>query len=151
MDKSTDNEKKRRRQAVVDELKAVGVKGGVLRTMAETGQFIKVRCETPKCYREEGRGFPRPPGAPNAVWSPTVDHYPTLKMNGGHKDPWNVRLSHKKCNNEDYAWRERITRMSREGKSLQEMADRLNSKGVRGPKGSRAWTAASVRWTFVSS
>ncbi len=41
MDKSTDNEKKRRRQAVVDELKSIGVKGGVLRT-----------------YREEGRGFP---------------------------------------------------------------------------------------------
>ncbi len=59
MDKSTDNEKKRRRQAVVDELKSIGVKGGVLRT-----------------YREEGRRFPRPPTAPNSDWSPTVDHYP---------------------------------------------------------------------------
>jgi hypothetical protein len=150
MDKTTDIEK-RRQQAVVDELKAIGVKGGVLRTMAETGQLIEIRCETPKCYREDGRGFPNPPDPTNSDWSPTVDHYPTLKMNCGHRDPWNVRLAHKQCNNKDYAWRESITQMIREGKSLQEMADCLNSKGVRGPKGSGAWTAASVRGTFVSS
>ena len=108
-------------------------------------------CETPKCYRAEGRGFPHPPAPPNSNWSPTVDHYPTLKMNRGHKDPWNVRLAHKKCNNEDYAWRERITLMIRDGKSLEEMADRLNSKRVPGPKGSGEWTATSVRSAFVSS
>ena len=48
---------------------------------------------------------------------------------------WNVRLAHKKCNNEDYAWRGDHPDET-EGKSLQEMADRLNRKGVRGPKGS---------------
>ena len=60
MDKTTDIEK-RKRQAVVQELEAIGVTGGVLLTMAKTGQFIKVRCETPKCYRDEGKARRFPP------------------------------------------------------------------------------------------
>lgn len=149
MDNATTQEMLRRK-AVSEGLKAIGIKRGVLQTMAKNGQLIKIRCETPKCYREEGRGFPTAQ-ASNSSWSPTVDHYPTLKSNCGHKDPWNVRLAHKRCNGEDYAWRKRIDQMIKDEWSLEQMADELNRKNVDKPKGAGAWTAASVRWAFVSS
>ena len=142
-------QEERRRQSVVDKLKMIGIKRGVLHTMARAGQLVHVRCETPRCYRDEGRDFPE--FELNSPWSPTVDHYPTLKSNCGYKDPWNVRLAHKMCNNEDFAWRAGITRMIKQGKSLQEMADELNRQGVATPRGSFHWTAASVRWNFVTS
>jgi hypothetical protein len=145
----TDREMQRAK-AVSEGLTAIGIKSGVLQVMAKNGQLIKIQCETPKCYRKEGRRFPEAQ-PPNSSWSPTVDHYPTLKSNCGHKDPWNVRLAHKKCNGEDYAWRKRIDEMSKAGKSLEQMAEQLNSKSVDKPKGRGAWTAASVRWAFVSS
>jgi hypothetical protein len=149
MGDATDREMQRRK-AVSKRLTEIGIKRGVLQTMAKNGQLIKIQCETPKCYRETGRGFPTGQ-TPNSSWSPTVDHYPTLKSNCGHKDPWNVRLAHKKCNGEDYAWRKRIDEMIKAGKSLEQMAEQLNSKSVDKPKGAGPWTAASVRWAFVSS
>ena len=82
---------------------------------------------------------------------PTADHYPILKSQGGHKDPWNVRLAHKLCNREDFAWRDRITRMIQAHMSLQEMADELNRVGVRHPAGTGPWTPAGVRDAFATS
>ena len=35
-------------------------------------------------------------------WEPTADHYPRLKMHGGHLTPDNVRLAHRLCNQRDY-------------------------------------------------
>jgi len=141
----------RQRQAVVDELARIGVRGGVLRTLAEDGQLIKLQCETPKCYCDEGRRhFPKPP-VPNSPWGPTIDHHPILKTHGGQRSRRNVRLAHKLCNNEDFAWRERVSRMLEDRKSLNEIAAELNHRGIPGPKGAGLWTAASVRWTFVNS
>lgn len=140
-----------RRRAVLEELIAIGIDDGVLHVMARDGQLLELKCETPKCYCDRGRSyFPKPP-IPNSDWDPTIDHYPILKSNGGHKDPWNVRLAHKLCNSEDFAWRDRITRMIREHLSLQEMADELNRAGVRRPTGAGPWTPASVRDTFATS
>jgi hypothetical protein len=140
-----------RRQTVVDELAAIGIAEGVFHVMARDGQLLDLACETPKCYCAQGRAFfPRPP-MPDTDWDPTLDHYPILKSNGGHKDPWNVRLAHKLCNREDFAWRDRVTRMIKEHHSLEEMADELNREGVLHPQGSGPWTAHSVRTAFVSS
>jgi len=139
-----------RRQAVVDELLAIGIDRGVFVEMARDGQLLELLCETPKCYCPEGREyFPKPP-IPDSDWDPTVDHYPILRSNGGHKDPWNVRIAHKRCNLEDYAWRARITEMIKEGLSLAQMADELNRTGVQRPQGSGPWTAESVRRAFVT-
>ena len=144
-------EEARRRQAIVDGLIAIGIEEGVFHVMARDGQLLELKCETPKCYCEQGRDFfPKPP-IPDSDWDPTLDHYPILKSNGGHKEPWNVRLAHKLCNREDFAWRDRVTRMIKEHRSLQEMADELNRVGVLHPYGSGPWTAESVRATFVSS
>jgi hypothetical protein len=141
----------RRRQAIVDELIAIGIEEGVFHVMARDGQLLELRCETPKCYCDQGRTyFPKPP-IPDSDWDPTLDHYPILKSNGGHKDPWNVRLAHKLCNREDFAWRDRVTRMIKEHRSLQEISEELNRVGVLHPQGSGPWTAETVRSAFVSS
>lgn len=138
------------RSDVVAELKAIGVSRGVMVTMAKNGQLLKVRCEVPKCYGDEGRGFPKA-APPNSDWSPTVDHYPVLKSWGGHKVPSNVRLAHKFCNGEDFAWRNRVARALDEGKPLQAIADELTRAGIKVPSNAGRWTAASVRWMFVTS
>ena len=143
-------QERERRRAVVEELRAIGIDRGVFIAMAEAGQLLELVCETPKCYCPEGREyFPKPP-IPDSEWDPTVDHYPILRSNGGHKDPWNVRLAHKRCNLEDYAWRARITEMIKEGLSLAQMADELNRTGVQRPHGSGPWSAESVRRAFVN-
>ena len=145
------DEEARRRQVIIDGLIAIGIEDGVFHLMARDGQLIELQCETPRCYCDQGRSyFPRPP-MPDTDWDPTLDHYPILRSNGGHKDPWNVRLAHKLCNSEDYAWRHRVTQMIREHQSLQEIADELNREGVKPPHGAGPWTPSSVRWTFVTS
>ena len=139
------------RQALVAGLREIGIADGVFHMMALDGQLLEIKCETPKCYCGQGRQyFPKPP-VPDSDWDPTLDHYPILKSNGGHKDPWNVRLAHKLCNREDFAWRDRVTRMIKEHRSLEEMADELNRVGVLHPFGEGPWTAKSVRSAFVAS
>jgi hypothetical protein len=141
----------RRRQALIAELVAIGIDDGVFHVMVREGQLLELKCETERCYCDQGRYFfPKPP-APDSDWDPTVDHYPILKSQGGHKDPWNVRLAHKLCNREDFAWRDRITRMIQAHRTLEEMAEELNRVGVRHPNGAGPWTATSVRDTYATS
>lgn len=85
-------------------------------------------------------------------WAPNADHYPTLKMDGGHLDPWNVRLAHVRCNNVDFAWRGRIRRMLEKDKkmSFEQIAAALNDKGVQPPPGTNTWSAATARKAYVS-
>jgi hypothetical protein len=134
---------------VADHLRELGVRG-VLVQMAERRQIIELRCEMPKCYSHKGRAHFDPKSHPPGPWQPSPDHYPRLKSDGGHLDPWNVRLSHVLCNREDYGWRMRIRRMLEKKMSLEEIAEKLNHKGVRSPHGSGKWSAAAVRKAFVS-
>ena len=131
-----------------ERLKDLGVRG-ILRQLARDGQIIDVRCEMPQCYCSRGRGYfePRSPGAD---WMPTADHYPKLKMHGGHLTPENVRLAHRLCNQRDYLWRRKINRMLGERISLLQIAEELNAKKVPTIHGTNRWTAASVRKAFVS-
>jgi len=136
-------------EKVAAQLRALGARG-VLVQMAERRQIIELRCEMPMCYCHEGRGYFDPRSTPLTDWAPSPDHYPQLKADGGHLDPWNVRLSHVLCNRMDYGWRMRIRRMLEKGMSLEEIAENLTHKQVRRPHGSSKWTAPAVRKAFVS-
>ena len=134
--------------SVVEKLEALGVRG-VLRQLAQDGQIIDVRCEMPQCYCFRGRSYFEPIST-LSEWSPTADHYPRLKMHGGHLTPDNVRLAHRLCNRRDYEWRKRINAMLGKRMSLDEIAGQLNEKKVPTIHGTNKWTAQSVRKAFVS-
>jgi hypothetical protein len=136
---------------IADQLRALGVRRGVLVQMAQRGQIIELRCEMPKCYCHKGRGYFEPRSHPQrSVWAPSADHYPQLKADGGKLVAGNVRLAHVLCNQEDFVWRGRIRRMLEKGMSLEEIAENLTNKGIRRPHGSAKWTASTVRKAFVS-
>ena len=96
----------------VEKLEALGVRG-ILWQLARDGQIIDVRCEMPQCYCFRGRSYFEPRST-LSKWSPTADHYPRLKMHGGHLTPDNVRLAHRLCNQRDYIWRKKINAAARE-------------------------------------
>ncbi len=135
-------------QTPVEKLKALGVRG-VLLQAARDGQIIDVRCEMPQCYSFRGREYFDPKSS-LSDWSPTPDHYPTLKSRGGHLTPDNVRLAHLRCNQRDYGSRMKINAMLRKRMSLAEIAEKLNAQKVPTIHGTNRWTAASVRKAFVS-
>ena len=83
-------------------------------------------------------------------WEPTADHYPRLKMHGGHLTPDNVRLGHRLCNKRDYIWRKKINAMLGKRMSLEKIAEELNAEKVPAIHGTNRWTGASVRKAFVS-
>jgi hypothetical protein len=132
----------------VKKLESLGVRG-ILWQLARDGQLIDVRCEMPQCYCFRGRRHFDAVSS-GSDWSPTVDHYPRLKMHGGHLTPDNVRLAHKVCNQRDFQWRKRINAMLAKRMSLDEIAEKLNAQKVPTIHGTNRWTAASVRKAFVS-
>src|SRR5436190_3241694 len=132
----------------VEKLEALGVRG-IPWQLARDGQIIDVRCE--RCPSATASGVVATSSRnPLSDWSPTADHYPRLKMHGGHLTPDNVRLAHRVCNQRDYLWRVRINAMLGKGMSLEEIAEQLNVKKVPTIHGTNRWTAASVRKAFVS-
>jgi hypothetical protein len=135
-------------ESALETLQRLGVRG-VLRQLVEDGQLLDVRCEMPQCYCTRGRRHFDPVSS-GSHWSPTADHYPLLKMHGGHLTRDNVRLAHKLCNQRDYEWRTRINAMLAQRMSLEEIAEQLNAKKVPTNHGTNRWTAASVRRAFVS-
>jgi len=134
--------------SAVERLEALGVHG-ILRQLAQDGQIVDVRCEMPQCYCFRGRRCFDPSG-PYSDWEPTADHYPRLKMHGGHLTSDNVRLAHRLCNRRDYEWRTRINAMLAKRMSLEEIADELNRRKIPPIHGTNRWTASSVRKAFVS-
>jgi hypothetical protein len=132
----------------LEKLERLGVRG-ILWQLARDGQIIDVRCEMPQCYCFRGRSH-FDPRLGRSDWSLTADHYPRLKMHGGHLTPDNVRLAHKVCNHLDYLWRIKINAMLSKRMSLEEIAEQLNVKKVPTTHGTNRWTATSVRKAFVS-
>lgn len=104
----------------------------------------------PQCYCVRGRSHFDPIPTQLSDWSPTADHYPKLKMHGGHLKPENVRLAHRLCNQRDYLWRVKINPMLAKRMSLEEIAAKLNAQKVPPIHGTNCWTASSVRNAFVS-
>lgn len=140
--------------SVADELRKLGVKkGNVLVRMAERGQLLALECEMPQCYHHKGRGAFDPVGTPGNKWTPSRDHYPKLKSDGGKVRPENIRLSHAWCNKRDWGWREQVRTLLAKDKSLDEIAKTLNRKKVPPAHGTNrrtGWTAAMVRKAYVS-
>jgi hypothetical protein len=138
-------------RSVADQLRELGVKNGdVLVQMAERGQLLALKCEMPQCYHHKGRGAFDPVTTARTKWAPSRDHYPILKSAGGKLVPQNVRLSHTECNQRDYNRRKQIATLLANGKSLEDIADALNRKGVPPAHGTNQWTAAMVRKAYVS-
>jgi hypothetical protein len=138
-------------KSVADQLRELGVKNAnVLVRMAERGQLLALRCEMPQCYHHKGRGAFDQVTTPRTKWAPSPDHYPVLKSAGGHLRPENVRLAHIYCNKRDYGRRKQIRTLLAKGKSLAEIAEVLNRKGVPPAHGTNRWTAAMVRKAYVS-
>jgi hypothetical protein len=131
-----------------EKLEALEVRG-ILWQLARDGQIIDVRCEMPQCYCFRGRRYFEPRSS-RSDWELTADHYPKLKMHGGHLTPDNVRLGHRVCNRRDYWWRVKINAMLGKRMSLQAIAERLNAEKVPTVHGTNRSTAASVRKAFVS-
>jgi hypothetical protein len=90
----------------------------------------------PLCYCAGGRRH-FDPISTGSDWSPTADHYPRLKMHGGHLTPDNVRLAHRLCNG--LLQRHPLTKHRR-----------LNAEKIPPIHGTNLWTAASVRKAVVS-
>jgi hypothetical protein len=135
-------------ETAIEKLESLGVRG-ILWQLARDGQLIDVQCEMPQCYCPRGRRY-FAPKLPVFEWSPTADHYPRLKMHGGHLTPDNVRLGHRLCNQRDYTWRQKINVLLGKRSSLEEIAVKLNAEKVPTIHGTNRWTAASVRKAFVS-
>ncbi len=134
----------------IEKLVALGVHG-ILLQLALNRQILDVRCEMPQCYCSRGRRYFDPKSkSPPSDWSPTPDHYPRLKSQGGRLTPDNVRLAHLRCNQRDYGWRMKINAMLAKRMSLEEIAARLNAQRVPPIHGTNRWTVASVRKAFVS-
>ena len=136
------------RATAIEKLETLGVHG-ILWQLARDGQIIDVRCEMPQCYCFRGRSY-FDPRSGRSDWSLTADHYPRLKMHGGHLTADNVRLAHRVCNQRDYLWRVKINAMLGKRMSLEAIAEQLNVKKVPPIHGTNRWTAASVRKAFVS-
>jgi hypothetical protein len=139
-------------RSLAERLRGLGVRG-VLVQMAERGQLFDLRCEMPQCYCDKGRDHFEPKTRPMTNWAPNADHYPTLKRDGGHLKPWNVRLAHVFCNNMDFGWRTRIRAMLEKDPTLtfDAIAKALNGKKtVLVPPGEESWTAEIVRRVYVS-
>jgi hypothetical protein len=90
---------------VASELRARGVRRGILITAAEGGFITELECQMPTCLCPEELGGPRyfedrAPALPS--WMPTLDHV-TQKKDGGHKTIDNARLAHTLCNRVDAA------------------------------------------------
>lgn len=87
------------------ELRRLGAKR-VLIKAAELGYITDVTCRMPKCYCPEELGGARyfePLTAKPSDWSPTNEHFPVPKREGGRETPDNSVLAHRLCNRLDYS------------------------------------------------
>jgi hypothetical protein len=95
-----------RGRAAAARLKALGVRG-VLITAAEQGYITQLACKMPECFCPEELG-----GAcyfehvtTKSDWTPTHEHFPLSKREGGHRAVDNAILAHRLCNRIDYSIR----------------------------------------------
>jgi hypothetical protein len=90
-----------RGRVVAAKLKVLGVKG-ILIKAAEQGYITEFACKMPKCFCPEELG-----GASHfesaGDWSPTHEHFPRPKRDGGHRTVDNSILAHRLCNRIDFS------------------------------------------------
>ena len=119
---------------VAEGLKKLGVRG-ILITAAEQGYITELECGMPKCYCPEelgGKGYFEPASSDNTDWSPTHEHFPRAKREGGHRDLDNSVLAHRLCNRLDYSisiGRSHRRDLARIEKARQEVIERNAENG----------------------
>jgi hypothetical protein len=78
----------------------------ILIRAAKLGYITEVTCGMPECFCPEQLGGPRyfePVSAELSDWSPTHEHFPVPKREGGKATPDNTILAHRLCNRIDYS------------------------------------------------
>jgi hypothetical protein len=87
---------------VARQLKEWGAKRVLIRA-AELGYITELACAMPTCHCPEELGGARyfVPGVSD--WSPTNEHFPIPKREGGRETPDNSVLAHRLCNRLDYS------------------------------------------------
>ena len=85
-------------------LKSLGIKG-ILIKAAELGYITQVTCRMPECFCPEELGGARyfEPYDAQTDWSPTHEHFPRAKREGGQRTLENTVLAHRLCNRLDYS------------------------------------------------
>jgi hypothetical protein len=94
-----------RGRAAAAELKALGVKGILIRA-AEQGYITAVACKMPKCFCPEelgGASYFEPVTTELSDWMPTHEHFPLSKREGGKVAVDNAIVAHRLCNRIDYS------------------------------------------------
>jgi hypothetical protein len=114
-------------------LRALGVKG-ILITAAEQGYITQLAYKMPECFCPEELG-----GAcyfehvtTKSDWTPTHEHFPLSKREGGHRAVDNAILAHRLCNRIDYsirAGRSYARDLERIRKAREEAIRRANEEG----------------------
>jgi hypothetical protein len=101
-----------RGRAVAARLKALGVTKRELIRAAEQGYITELACMMPKCFcPEELGGASYFPQATNdysdwrSDWTPTLEHFPVYKKDGGKAAVGNAILAHRLCNRIDHSLR----------------------------------------------
>jgi hypothetical protein len=95
-----------RGRAAAAKLKALGVKG-ILIKATEQGYITQVACKMPECFcpEELGGACHFEPVTTESDWSPTHEHFPLAKKDGGHRTVDNAILAHRLCNRIDHSIR----------------------------------------------
>ena len=78
----------------------------ILVRAAELGYITEVTCGMPECFCPEewgGRRYFQPVSAELSDWSPTHEHFPVPKREGGKATADNTILAHRLCNRIDYS------------------------------------------------
>src|SRR5207248_570124 len=93
-----------RGRAAAARLKALGVKG-ILIKAAEQGYITALACKMPECFcpEELGGALYFEPVSGLGDWSPTHEHFPIPKREGGKRAVDNAILAHRLCNRIDYS------------------------------------------------
>jgi hypothetical protein len=94
-----------RGRAVAAELKALGAKRILIRA-AEQGYITELVCKMPKCFCPAelgGASYFEPVTAESKDWTPTHEHFPIPKRDGGKVAVDNAILAHRLCNRLDFS------------------------------------------------
>ena len=94
-----------RGRVVAAELRRLGAKA-ILVKAAEQGYITELACAMPQCFCPEelgGATYFDPVTANEKDWTPTLEHFPIPKRDGGREAVDNAILAHRLCNRLDYS------------------------------------------------
>ena len=115
-----------RGRAAAARLRELGVKG-ILIKAAEQGYITQVACKMPECFCPEELGgacYFEAVSDEYSDWSPTHEHFPRTKREGGHRDVDNAILAHRLAVEAERP--QGVCRSGKENAPLREATGRVN-------------------------